>query len=301
VAGLQTLQCPNCGATVVFNPSVLAKTCEFCGSEFATPVPESYVDMQRGSFVLPFRVDKPGATELFRSWLEKGMFKPGDLLQNLQSKGYEGMYVPHWSFIVDVRTNWHGQYSETRYRRVSKTRTNAQGNTERYEVDEPYTVWHPRSGVHNGHYFDHIAASSEIAQRETDMILPFDFADSRPWAEDYIAGFKAEMPAKPEDVAWRECLGRVEAQEKSACGALIERLDSASSEVLSRSSQLSYLPTWIFAYSYKGKQYRALVNGQSGEVRGAKPISAGKVAAAVVVAVVVLAVVVGLVLLLARH
>jgi len=301
VAGLQTLQCPNCGATVVFDPNVLAKTCEFCGSEFATPVPESYADMQRGSFIVPFRIDKPRATELFRNWLGKGVFKPGDLLQNLQSRGYEGMYVPHWSFTVDVRTDWHGQYSETRYRRVSKTRTNAQGRTERYEEDEPYTVWHPRSGVHSGHYFDHIVASSVIPQQETDRILPYDFADSRPWAEDYVAGSKAEMPAKPEEVAWRECLGRVEAQEQSACGALIDRLDSASSEVLSRSSQLSYLPTWIFAYSYRGKQYRALVNGQSGEVQGTKPISAGKVAVAVIVAAVILAAIAGLLFLWSQH
>ena len=39
------------------------------------------------------------------------------------------------------------------------------------------------------------------------------------------------------------------------------------------------LPVWIAAYQYKQKTYHFLVNGQTGEVQGFKPISWAKVVA----------------------
>ncbi len=298
MAELQAFACPNCGASATFDPASLTKTCEFCGSEFATPLPPERVEEQRGSTIIPFHVDKPQALSLFQQWLEKGLFKPGDLLQTFQSRGYEGMYVPFWSFTVDVISNWHGQYSETKYRRVSKTRTTSDGKTEHYEEDEPYQVWHPRSGVHNGHYFDHVCASGKLAQSEADQIMPFDFGGARPWEDDYVAGFKAELPGKPENVAWTECQNRIEGYERDECQRLIERLDSVSCQITNQASQLSYLPTWIFSYTYKTKFFRAIVNGQTGEVQGTKPVSAGKVALAVVAVIVVIGIVIGLFALL---
>jgi hypothetical protein len=285
---------------VTFDPTTLAKCCEFCGSAFAAPLPEEQVSAQRDSTIVPFRVDKAAALERFRAWLEKGLFKPSDLLQNLQTRGYEGLYIPFWAFQVDVQTAWQGQYSQTHYRRVSKQRTNADGRVEHYEEDEPYKVWYPRDGIHNGHYLDHIVSSGALSQSEVDPIMPYDLTESRSWTDDYIAGFKAELPGKPRDVAWRECLARIEEWEHDACAHLVERLDSASSEVLSREDGLAYLPVWSFAYTYKGRNYRALVNGQSGETRGTKPVSTGKVVLAIVIAAVVIAAIVGLVLMLNR-
>ncbi|MBD3175503.1 MAG: hypothetical protein GF320_09990 [Armatimonadia bacterium] len=297
---LQTLQCPNCGAQATFDPSALARACEFCGSEFEIPVPDEFLELQRRSVLVPFRVEKPSAFRAFDEWLQKGLFKPGDLLQVLQRRGVEGMYVPFWSFEVEVRTQWHGQYSVTRYRTVSKTRTTSDGKTEHYQEDEPYKEWHPRSGVHDGRYVDHIVASGALEQDEADQIMPYDFVDARPWDDDYISGFKAEVPGRPEEDAWRAAAARIEEYERQACDREIERLDSANTQIVSRECSLSYLPTWIFTYSYKGQVYRAMVNGQTGEVQGTKPISAGKVAIAIIVGVVVIAAIIGLIIFLGK-
>ncbi len=295
---LQAFQCPNCGASATFDPKSLTKACEFCGSQFATPLPPERVEEQRKSLVIPFHIEKTDALRRFQQWLEKGLFKPSDLLQAFQSRGYDGMYVPFWSFSVAAYSRWNGQYSVTRYRRVSKTRTNSEGRTEHYEEDEPYKEWHPRSGDHHGEYLDHVTASGALQQDEADRMMPYDFSGSRPWDDGYVAGFKAELPGKPEDTAWFECVERVKGYERDACAQQVERLDSVDSQVTKERSQLTYLPTWVFAYDYKGKPYRAIVNGQTGETNGTKPVSAGKVAVAVVIAVVVIAAIIGAIVLL---
>jgi hypothetical protein len=298
VAELQAFQCPNCGASATFDPRALTKACDFCGSQFATPLPPERVEEQRQSLILPFRIDKADALVRFQRWLEKGLFKPGDLLQAFQSRGYDGMYVPFWGFTVSAFSQWYGQYSITKYRRVHKTRTTSDGKSESYEEDEPYKEWHPRQGDHSGQYIDHVTASGALSQTEADQMMPYDFAGSQPWDDSYVAGFKAELPGKPEDAAWLECVNRVNGYERDACAQLIERLDSVSSEVTKERTQLTYLPTWIFAYDYKGKQYRAVVNGQTGEANGTKPVSAGKIALAIVIAIIVIGGIVGLVLAL---
>lgn len=42
------------------------------------------------------------------------------------------------------------------------------------------------------------------------------------------------------------------------------------------------LPIWISSYRYKGKIYRFMVNGQTGEVQGQRPWSKLKIAASVI-------------------
>lgn len=293
MAELQAFQCPNCGASATFDPRALAMTCEFCGSQFATPLPPERIEEQRAAAILPFRVDKARAVDLFRAWLERGLFKPGDLLTAFQARGHEGMYVPFRTFATSAESEWYGQYSITRHRRVTKTRTNSEGRSESYQEDEPYKEWHPRSGSHQGQYVDHVVASGALAQEEADRMMPYDFAVTEPWSDDYIAGFKAELPGKPEEVAWQECVQRVEGFERAACAGMIEKLDSVSSRVTRQSAGLTYLPAWIFAYEYKGKSFRAIVNGQTGEANGTKPVSAGKVALAIGIGIVIVAAIIG--------
>lgn len=300
MAELQAFQCPNCGGSVSFDPRALTMTCQFCGSQLSTPLPPERVEEQRKSLVLPFRIEKHQAVALFATWLEKGFFVPRDLLSRIQSRSYEGMYVPFWAFNVTADSQWYGFYGLTRYRRVSKTRTTSDGKIEHYEEDEPYTEWYPRSGVHQGQYVDYVTASGALSQAEADQMMPYDFTVSRPWDDSYVVGFKAELPGKPEDVAWAECVSRVRGYERAACARLIERLDSVSTQATKRDSRLTYLPSWIFAYDYNGVKYRAIVNGQTGEVNGTKPVSTGRVLLAVVIGLIVLAAAAGVIWLMNR-
>ena len=58
-------------------------------------------------------------------------------------------------------------------------------------------------------------------------------------------------------------------------------------------SQVTYkhvlVPLWLAAYKYRGKSYRFVVNGQTGEVQGERPWSALKLFFAFLAAVIVAA------------
>ncbi|MER3485661.1 MAG: hypothetical protein C4345_06545, partial [Chloroflexota bacterium] len=60
-------------------------------------------------------------------------------------------------------------------------------------------------------------------------------------------------------------------------------------------ARLLYLPAWLAAFSYGGKTYRLVINGQTGKVTGEAPVAKGRVALAAAVAIVAVAIVVMLV------
>jgi hypothetical protein len=66
----------------------------------------------------------------------------------------------------------------------------------------------------------------------------------------------------------------------------------SASEFSGMAYKLSLLPLWVGAYTYRGKNYRVLINGQTKEVAGDKPRDAVKVwlvVAGVLIALAILA------------
>jgi hypothetical protein len=52
------------------------------------------------------------------------------------------------------------------------------------------------------------------------------------------------------------------------------------------------LPLWVAAYSFNGKAYQYIVNGQTGKAHGSKPLSPWKIALAVLIGAIVVGAVV---------
>ena len=96
-----------------------------------------------------------------------------------------------------------------------------------------------------------------------------------PEAESYLAGQTLS------DEAVSRAKELMEQKERSACDSLVERLDGISCRFGEMLTQRVILPVWIFRYQYKGKTQRAVMNGQTGELHGERPVSALKVALAI--------------------
>jgi hypothetical protein len=266
--------------------------CEFCGTQYTSEGAAAAAGFSADETrVVPFRVEQQQAQQAFVTWLGQGLFKPGDLEATFQQRGQTGVYVPFWSFTLAAFSDWRGEDSETQHRTVTKTRTNADGSTQQYQEDEPYTVWHPRWGQHEQGYTDRVSASTGLTQEEADRLMPWDEAAGQPYSDQLLAGGKAETPGLTREEAWQRCQDRIREQERTACDGLVEKLSSVTTQFQQQGAWLSLLPVWIFTYDYKGKQYRAVVNGQTGECQGQKPIAAGKVALVAGLVVVVIAII----------
>jgi hypothetical protein len=249
------------------------------------------------TYVLPFALDRGASAARIRQWLGGGFFSPGDLKSRSTIDGGQGTYVPFWRLDADAHSEWEGEVSETKTRRVQKLVEEPDGTRRHAMVDEPYHIWHPRRGTHEGRHRTWVTASTGLTQEEADRLMPFPEQGLLTFSADLLAGFAAEEPGVDERGAWVVGEARIRELEREACARQIERLTRVQTDLVNQAAALCYLPVWLYTYRYHGRPFRVLVNGYSGEVVGDRPTSRAKVAGAIaVVAVLVLLLIVVVVL-----
>lgn len=172
----------------------------------------------------------------------------------------------------------HHYYEETRVK-------DAQGNmtTQR----EKKTRWQRGSGWRNGEHRDVLACASKGVDRSLVVAIePWDMKGRQPYTPQFLAGWEAERYGLESEDAWTE-LGkpRVEKEEQQECERKLQadykgdttRSVSISVRYSDLRSRHMLLPAYISAYTYEGKTFRFMINGQTGEVQGERPYSALKI------------------------
>ena len=82
---------------------------------------------------------------------------------------------------------------------------------------------------------------------------------------------------------------------RSDIGGDEQRIDGINTQWEDLKFKHILLPIWLAAFRYRGKVYQILVNGQTGEVEGARPYSWIKIALAVGAGLIVAGVVIWLI------
>ena len=85
--------CPSCGAEIVTDATTPATFCYYCHNPVVLSGKLSGEFMP--DYVLPFAVDKKGATEKFLSWIEKKKFVPKSFYSKDQIEKLSGIYFPY--------------------------------------------------------------------------------------------------------------------------------------------------------------------------------------------------------------
>ncbi len=282
-------RCPNCGAEVEFDPAVHSAECPFC----ATPVVADTGTSRhlKPQAVLPFRITETEAREALTHWLGRLWFAPNGV-RDYARKGRRmtGIYTPFWTFDADTRSRYRGRRGDHYYE--SRTVRDGKGGTRTERVQK--TRWTPVSGRTSRHFDDVVVLASRALPRgHVDSLQPWDLSDLRPYSPDYLAGFRAEgytidLP-QGHEIA-RKVMDRVIEQDvRRAIGGDVQRIDSIDTDLSDEKFKHILLPLWLAAYRFRGKSYRFIVNGQTGEVQGERPWSAWKILAAILVAALVAA------------
>lgn len=271
--------CGACGAQIAVDEHCTATVCPMCGS---TQLLESRQEAGvPPDGVIPFRVDRETAQQNFSKWLKSRWFAPNRLKQAYQAGKLQGIYLPFWTFDAQVTSSYRGQGGTVHTVRDSK------GNT-RTKVR-----WRPVSGTVSGSYDDlQVCATMNSASQVVEKVLPYNTCDNTlPFSSSYLSGFLAEHYAVPATQAVDTAKEQVRT----------DQINQAESDILSRGFsqarvndiQIEYhnltykhvlLPAWTSAFSYNGKQYMYIINGESGKVGGQRPYSVPKIAAAVIAA-----------------
>ncbi len=272
----QTMICKGCGAKIEVAANSTATSCPYCGSKYVLADKQEDAIIPDG--VLPFQIDRNRVGELFRKWLKGRWMAPGELKHLYQQEKLQGIYLPYWTF--DAKAD--ARYTAQGGRRRTVTRKGPDGKT----VQETVVDWYPTSGSIR-HFFDDvlIPASKSLKRNLLDRVGSFGLTQVASYSPEYFSGYNAEVYTVDLDDAHSDARQYMEFNlEEMARQDVLRRYD----EVRGVSVRASYsdetykhvmLPVYATAYTYKGKKYHVLINGQSGRVEGDYPKSPAKIIA----------------------
>ncbi len=302
----RVFHCETCGADVAVDPQTRSYVCPFCESTYVVELPTSTTppggpggsdavirNRQRPEFVIGFSVTPEMAEQKFRAWTKQGgWFHPGDLSQSQVAQRLRGVYLPFWSFSMLAQSRWSATIGEYWYRTETYTVTvNGKTETRTRQVQE--TEWWPLDGRHHRYYSGYlVSASRGLPQQFADSVQPFRTEALKRYQPFYLAGWLAEEYSIEREAAEQLCRTEFTNWAQRDIGAFLPgdthrelAVDVDFSEV---NSDLILLPIYLLTYRYQDRQYRFLLNGQTGRVFGERPLSKQRIALAVAAGVLVL-------------
>lgn len=266
------ISCQSCGAVASLPEGSLTHTCAFCGSNKVIQR-QAAQDILRPRFVAPFKIDSARCTTIAREWLGGSWMVPADLRLGAKTAVFTGVYLPYWTFDADTHATWKAEVGYTR--------------TERYWANGEWkertvTDWRWESGTANVTIDDLLVpGTSRVSANLLGRVEPFDLSALAPFAPEFLAGFQAQAYDIPLETAWDAGRRLMREQTRQACQG-----QAGSSQIRNFSMELEFedeawryilLPVYLAAYRYAGKTYQALLNGQTGEIDGQRPVDWNKI------------------------
>lgn len=268
------LKCPSCGAE--FNQSNIAiDKCPYCTTII---INENYINKAGIGFdgIIPFKISRLEAIESIKKWRKKLYLAPNSFKKYIYQIDFlKGAYVPYFLIHTKTHVNYKGKCGQNFF--TSKK-----------------TIW----SSENGELITRIEnlallGTTSIPKEIKDKTMPdfgeivaepwnnrWNFNELLPFSEWFCLGYSTELPQinvknviniNESKIKYELEQKVIEKIEKSGCDeAMVNKLSYNHLEI---KYQLVLLPVWISAFKFKNRVYQVLVNGQTGEVVGDRPIS----------------------------
>ena len=267
---MKIYHCQSCGAELVADEYTSATFCSYCGN------PTLVEDRLKGSFrpksIIPFKINKDQAVDIYKKWLKKGMLTPKELSRKSTIEKISGVYVPFWLF--DANASGSGQYEAT----TSSSHRNGDyviTTTRHYDVRRAGTTQF--MGVP-------VDGSTKMPNGHMDAIEPYDYRAFQPFSTAFLPGYMADKYDEDADTCQARAHSRMQNSVSSELSASITGYNSVST--LSENISIDYtakhyalLPVWMLHTKWQGKDYLFAMNGQTGKLVGDLPVDNRKVAA----------------------
>ena len=164
----------------------------------------------------------------------------------------------------------------------------------RFRVFTVIVRWTPVRG-RVARFFDDVlvVASTALPEPFRKALVHWDLTRLEPYQPEYLAGFRSEAYTIELADAYSEAREIMDRQilrdVRFDIGGDRQRVDHIDTNVSDVTFKHILVPVWIAAYRYRGRAYRFVVNGQTGQVAGERPWSAWKIALAIFVALILAA------------
>jgi LSD1 subclass zinc finger protein len=286
----RVLKCETCAASFDAAERQGAGRCPFCGSAIvADPARTRRI---RPDGVVPFAIPKETAQDALRQWLAGLWFAPSDLSRRAEAEArMEGLYLPFWTYDCATETEYRGARGIRVVRHVPVRRAvDGKAVTQMQAVTE--LRWTPVAG--------------RVARRFDDVLVPaaralplddlgragaWNMQALRAYAPDWLAGFRSALYDIPLADGFAEAQAAmraaIDADIRRDIGGDAQRVTASRTAWRDATFKHVLLPVWVAAYRYRGRTFRFVVNGQTGQAHGERPWSVAKIALAVLAALAV--------------
>jgi predicted RNA-binding Zn-ribbon protein involved in translation (DUF1610 family) len=276
----KSINCKQCGATSQIAGGKTATECPFCGSNVVVPQAASKA-LIRPEGVIPFAFDRHAAHQKFVQWIQKGFFRPKAVKKSATLEAIHTTYVPYFTYDAQADSRWRGEAGTYYYTTESYTVT-VNGRPERRTRQVQHVRWQWKSGVHSAFYDDVlVCASRGLTGPLVGKLEPFNTKAAVPYTDQMLAGSEAEEYSVDPREGYQRAAQKMVDTERSECSRQLggdTQRNLQVSTVLSRQTfRHLLLPVYLASYQYKGKSWKFMVNGQTGEVVGEAPVDWMKV------------------------
>ncbi len=262
--------CPSCGAEIVTDAATAATFCYYCHN------PVVLQGKLSGEYlpdkIIPFKYNRDKAVEAVTDYVHRKKFVPSDFYSKDQIEKLTGVYYPFWVYDCELSRYANGK--------MNRIRVWMSGDDEYTET----SIYHfERGGT--------VTVESQMAQalkkndhRLIDAVMPYNLKDVVNFNMGYLQGFVAQRrDVEKKDVS-QELVDKAReyaltSMRNSVTGFQSVSVENSHYDIRSERWQYLLLPVWVLTYG-KGssKKYYFAMNGDTGEVQGRLPISAGKLA-----------------------
>lgn len=266
IGDLDSYTCTNCGAELIADDTTAATFCIYCRSH--SIIKTRFFGKFAPKSVIPFKIGKEKAQEIYRAWIKKKKFAPKGFKEKKCIEKITGIYVPFWLFDNNVRGELSGK--------GTKVHSWSDGDYN-YTKTKYYNIIRECTSKYNGIPVDGLKKLDDYLMEE---IEPYNYGELTDFSIKYMSGFMVEKynvdATEAKDVASKKV-------EKYLSSRLAETVSGYSTfnpnsnRVTITKTDYSYamLPIYLLVNEYKGKKYEFIINGQTGKVIGEAPTDHG--------------------------
>lgn len=283
-----TMVCTGCGAPIEVGQNTSALHCPYCGSSYV--MADKQLETIKPDGVVTFKITKQQAMDTFRKWVKGRALAPTQLKNLYQHGQFQGMYVPYWTFDADASASYTAMGGK--HRRVETKDKDGNVRT------ETVTDWYPTSGYVQNFFDDVLVCATDRAEKGLiSGIDNFDTKNMPSYSPDYMSGYMSETYSVDLETGHKKAIDYMKSGlRRMAEQDVLSRYDEVKNVFLKtnfadETYKYVYVPIYTTNYSFKGKNYTVVVNGETGAIRGEYPKSVFKIIA------IIIAVILGLLLL----
>ena len=280
-------KCNSCGAVFDISEDIHASTCPYCGSDIVNKI-EIYKPIHPQA-LLPFKITKDEARNIFKEWLKNRWFAPNDLknYSGADSK-LKGIYTPYWTYDSNTFSQYTGRRGDKYYVQEQYTAIVNNQRVLRTRTVEKIR-WSSVSG-NLSQSFDDVLVMATSSQKHT--LTQWDLENLVDYEEAYLSGYESEVYSIELDTALGSAKNimkrHIQNSIKRQIGGDVQEIDYLKTEYSDITYKHILLPIYASAFKFNNKTYSYVINGRNGEIKGERPYSIIKIISTVLFVVAII-------------